>query len=401
MTPVLRRRIFVITVITAAVALTVYGFLPGAVEVELAKAARGTLQVAIEEEGRTRLKERYTVSAPVPGFLQRIERSVGDAIQKGQVVAVLEPLRSPALDPRSHGEARAAVSAAEAALRAAEERERAARADADYAERRRERMKALFQKGSIARDTLDQAEADAQRAGANRSSAAAAVGVARSDLERARSAARDYASGSRVGGRGGVSVTSPVAGRVFRVWRESEGAVQQGEPLIDVGNQADLEVRVEVLSSDAVKISKGMPVRFGRWGGDQPLAGKVRIVEPAGFTKISSLGVEEQRVVVLVDITSPTEEWNTLGDGYRLDTMFIVWEGKDVLQVPASALFRSGQDWAVFVADGGRAVRRTVQVGRRSALAAEILSGIAEGEQVIARPDDTVREGGRVKQAGR
>ncbi|PKN35674.1 MAG: efflux transporter periplasmic adaptor subunit [Deltaproteobacteria bacterium HGW-Deltaproteobacteria-19] len=401
MTPVLRRRIFVITVITVAVALTVYGFIPKAVEVELAAAKKGTLQVTIEEEGRTRLKDRFTVSAPVPGFLQRIDLKVGDAIKKGQAVAQLEPLRSPALDPRSHGEARAAVSAAEAAVRAAEEREQAARADADYAGQRHERMKTLFQRGTIARDTLDQAEADAKRAGANRSSAAAAVGVARSDLERARTAGQDYSSGRGTGSRGAVSVTSPVAGRVFKVYRESESAVQQGEPLLDIGSQADLEVRVEVLSSDAVQLRKGMRVEFKRWGGDQPLMGTVRIIEPAGFTKISSLGVEEQRVLVLVDITSAPEQWQALGDGYRLDTTFIVWEGKDILQVPASALFRSGQDWAVFVADSGRAVKRIVQVGKRSGLTAEILSGLKDGEKVIARPDDTVKEGGKVKAAGR
>jgi HlyD family secretion protein len=400
MRPVLRRRIFVIAVIAVAVGLTVYGFLPGAVEVELAQVKKGMLQMTVEEEGRTRLKERYVVSAPVPGFLRRIDLKVGDAIRKGQSVALLEPLRSPALDPRSHAEAKATLSAAEESVRAAEERERAARADADYAGKRHERMKALLQKGSIARDTLDQAEADAKRAQANQLSATAAVGVARSDLERARSAARDFSSGGK-GSRGEVTVTSPVAGRVFKVYRESEGAVQQGEPLLDVGNQSDMEVRVEVLSSDAVRIRRGMSVEFRRWGGDRPLTGTVRLVEPAGFTKISSLGVEEQRALVLVDITSPPEEWKTLGDGYRLDTSFIIWEGKDILQVPASALFRSGEDWAVFAADSGKAIKRIVQVGHRSALSAEILSGLKEGEKVIARPDDTVKEGGRVKQAGR
>ncbi len=400
MTPVLRRRIFVITIIALAAAGTIYGFLPKAVEVELAAARKGTLQVTIEEEGRTRLKDRFTVSAPVPGFLRRIDLNVGDAIQKGQAVAQLEPLRSPSLDPRTHGEAKAAVAAAESSLKAAQEREQAARADADYAGQRHERMKKLFQRGTIARDTLDQAEADAKRAGATLSSAAAAVGVARSDLERARTAGQDYSAG-RPGGRGVVSAVSPVSGRVFRIYRESEGAVQQGEPLLDLGNQADLEVRVEVLSSDAVQLRKGMRVEFKRWGGEQTLLGTIRIVEPAGFTKISSLGVEEQRTLVLVDITSPPEQWKVLGDGFRLDTTFVVWEGKDVLQVPASALFRSGQDWAVFVADTGKAVKRIVQVGKRSGLAAEILSGLKEGEKLIARPDDTVKEGGKVKGAGR
>ena len=186
---------------------------------------------------------------------------------------------------------------------------------------------------------------------------------------------------------------SPVSGRVLKLHRESEGVVNAGEPLLDIGNPRNMEVKVEVLSADAVKLRKGTPALFERWGGEKPLTGKVRVVEPAGFTKISSLGVEEQRVLVIADLTSPPESWEGLGDAYRLDTSFIIWEGTDVLQTPASALFRSGNGWAVFVVENRKARLRTIEVGQRNGLAAEIVSGIREGERILAHPDDRIKEG--------
>lgn len=397
MNPVLRRRVFIAVVLVIVIAATVFGFLPGPIQVDLVKVSRGDLQVAIEEEGRTRLKDRFVVSAPVAGFMRRIDFKVGDSIRMGQPVIILEPLRSPSLDPRSHAEAQETVSAAQALFKAAEEKERAARADADYARKRHERMSNLFSKGYIAKDQLEQVEADAKRAQASLLAAAATAAAARSDLERARNTLKNFSTEGKKGARDNVIVTSPVGGTVFKIHRESEGVVNAGEPLMDIGNQEDLEVRVEVLSSDAVKIRPKTPVIFKRWGGESSLAGTVKIVEPAGFTKISSLGVEEQRVLVIVDITSPPDTWRVLGDGYRLDVHFIIWEGKDVLQVPASALFRHGSEWAVFVEESGRVRLRTVKVGQRNGLAAEIISGITEGEKVVAHPDDSVKDGGRIK----
>jgi len=173
--------------------------------------------------------------------------------------------------------------------------------------------------------------------------------------------------------------------------------VNSGEPLIDIGDPGKLEVKVELLSADAVKIKIGTPVFFERWGGDPALSGKVRVIEPAGFTKISSLGVEEQRVLVIADITSLPESWQRLGDGYRVDARFIIWEGKNVLQVPASALFRKGEGWAVFVVKNKRAHLRQVEIGHRTGLVAEIVSGISEGEMVIAHPDESIKDGTRVR----
>lgn len=390
----LRRKIFVVTVGAVVLAAVVYGFLPKPVPVSAAPAARGPLRVTIEEEGRTRVRDRYTVSAPVAGYLRRIRLDVGDPVRKGDAVAALEPLRSAALDPRSRAEAEAAVGAARATYEAARERARAAAADADYAREREARMRKLAGSGYVSQDDLDQAVADLRKADANLESAEASVSAAQAELERARSVLQYSGAG---GAADTVAVRSPVAGRVLKLHRESEGVVNSGDPLLDIGDPRNMEVRIEVLSADAVKLKRGTAVVFERWGGEQDLEGRVRVVEPAGFTKVSSLGVEEQRVNVLVDLTSPFAAWQRLGDGYRLDTTFVLWESGDVLQVPASALFRQGDGWALFVVEHGRARQRQVAVGKRNGLAAEIVQGVAEGETVITNPDDALQDGVRIR----
>ncbi len=393
----LRRYMPVFVVILIVVSAAIYGFLPRAVDVDLHEVTRGDLQVTIEEEGRTRLKERFVLSAPAAGYMRRIEAKVGDPVRKGQVVITLEPLRSQALDPRSRAETEAAVSAAEAALGAAREKEHAATADADYLEKRLARIANLYAKGSVAKDQYEQTASEAKKTRAAQAAAKAAVDVARSELERIRTTLQPVNPAGRSGKQDTVHLPSPVDGAIFRIYRESEGAVAAGAPLMDIGNRKDLEVRVELLSSEAVRIKKGMQVFLKRWGGDGILTGVVRVVEPAGFTKVSSLGVEEQRVLVIADITSPPETWRALGDGYRLEAHFVVWEGTSILQVPAGALFRSGSGWAAFVEESGRARLRTVQVGQRNGLAAEIISGLKERERVIAYPDDSIRDGSPVR----
>jgi HlyD family secretion protein len=392
-----RRRIFVIAVGVVVLLLLAYGFLPKPVPVDTAPASRGPLRVTVEEEGRTRVKDRFVVSAPVPGYLRRITLEVGDPVTKEQQVALLEPLRSTVLDPRSRAEAEAVEAAARAALEAAQEKARAATADADYAKERAERMKKLHEGGYVARDEYDQADAEAKRTGALRLSADAAVVAAKADLERAEAVLRHSAAQGPGNTGETVMVRSPVSGRVLKRHRESAGVVNSGDALLDIGDPRNLEVYAEVLSADAVKIRKGTPVLFERWGGETALEGKVRVVEPAGFTKVSSLGVEEQRVNVIVDFTSPPDVWQGLGDGYRLDASFIIWESKDVLQVPASALFRKGEGWAVFAVENKHARLREVETGKRNGLQAEILSGINAGEVVIVHPDDAVRDGVKVK----
>ncbi|RPJ82650.1 MAG: HlyD family efflux transporter periplasmic adaptor subunit [Deltaproteobacteria bacterium] len=394
----LRRKSFIILIFAVVVLATVYGFLPKAVDVDLVPVTRGPLQVTIEEEGRTRLKERFIITAPTAGYLERITAKAGDEVKKDQNIIVLEPLRSPVLDSRSQAEAESTVTAAEAALNAAVEKESASEADAGYMEKRLERLQKLYAKGSIAKDQFDQIEAETKKARAIQRSAQAAVEVARSELERSKTLLENYTFVEKTTSNNTVYVASPISGSIFRIYKESEGAVNVGEPLMEIGDSKNLEVRVEVLSSDAVKINKGTRVFYKRWGGDGILEGVVQVVEPSGFTKISSLGVEEQRVLIIADITSPPEKWKALGDGYRLEAHFVVWEGKDVLQIPTSSLFRVNDEWAVFVEKNGKAHQRLVKIGHRNGLVAEIISGLNEKEKVIAHPDDTVNHGVRVQE---
>lgn len=390
----MRRWISIIIVAAIVIIAVVYGFLPGPVPADVAKESRGSLKVTVEEEGKTEVKDRFVVSAPVAGYMRRITLETGDFVRKGQIVAEFEPLRSAALDPRSKAEAAAQVSAAESALNAAREKASSAEAEADYAKKKLERSKKLYDESFITKEMFEQAETEAKQAEANRKSASAAVDVARFELEKAGTALKYQAAEEHIRS---IAVRSPVDGRILKLHRESEGVVNAGEPLIDIGDPSALEVKVEVLSADAVKIKSGTPVLFERWGGDAPLSGKVRIVEPAAFTKVSSLGVEEQRVIVVADIISVPQDWQRLGDRYRVEASFILWEGKNVLQVPAGALFRYGEGWAVFVFENNRARLRKIERGHSNGLASEIVSGLTEGETVIIHPDESIKDGTRVK----
>ena len=391
-----RRTVYLTIVVLIVILATVYGFLPKPVTVDLIAVARGSLRVAIEEEGRTRLKERFVVSAPVSGYMTRNRYKAGDSIRRGQLLAALEPVRSQPLDRRTRVEGEASVLSAEAGFKAAREKEQAARADLEYIEKRVERIRNLYLKRYVAKDQLDQTEAEAKKAKAGLLAAGSAADAARFDLERARAALKDTASNPKHENQETVKVTSPIDGVILRIYRQSEGPAAVGEPLLEIGDIRSLEVRVEVLSSDAVRIKKGTKAIFKRWGGEETLDGVVRTVEPAGFTKISSLGVEEQRALVIAEITSAPETWRALGDGYRLDASFIVWERENVLLAPVGALFRHGREWAVFVDEKGKARLRVVDAGQRNGLYAEIVSGLKEGERVIAHPDDAVKDGVRI-----
>lgn len=390
------RKILVVFMLLIVIAAVIYGFMPKPVPVEVVEASRGLLQVTVEEEGKTRVKDRYVISAPVPGISRRIELEVGDLVSKGDVVAQLEPQRSIVLDPRSRAEAEARVAAAKAALRAAMENALAAEARENYAAIRLQRIKGLYESESVSADALDQAETEARQARADLRSAEFAVEVARHEEEAAKTALLYSAAESNKTSQR-VDIKAPVDGRVLKIFRESEGVVNSGEPLLEIGDPQSLEVEVDVLSADAVRIAPGKVVFLERWGGEEVLEGRVRVVEPVGFTKVSALGIEEQRVLVIADIVSPSPIWERLGDGYRVEARFIVWDKEGVLQIPNSALFRKGNGWAVFAVEGGRAVMRTVQVGQRSSLMAEVLSGISQDDVVIVHPDDSVGDGTRIR----
>ena len=393
-----RRRIIWLALALLIIAALVYGFSPQPRLVDVAKATRGPMQVSVGEEGKTRVIDRYDISAPVAGMTCRVDLDVGDPVEKGEALITINPLESQALDPRSRAEAEASIEAAEAALHAAEQNVKSARAEKDLAEKELSRLQPLFEKGHVSQGQLDQAAAAVQTTRAASRSARFAVDVARHELEAARTALSYTGVRSQDNPDANVQVRSPIDGKLLAIHQECEGVVAAGQPLLVVGDTRSLEVETDVLSADAVKIKPGMRVEFHRWGGEQPLQGQVRTVEPVGFTKISALGVEEQRVLVIADITSEPAQWESLGDGYRVEAEFILWQSDDVLQIPASALFRFNDGWALFVMQNAKAIRREVKVGQRNGLSAEILEGLTEGETVITHPDNTIEDGVAVKQ---
>jgi len=388
-----RRRVALGLLATLLAAGLFYGFRPQPIAVDVGVVGRGPLRVIIEQEGRTRVVDRYVVSTPVAAYAQRINLDVGDAVQQGAALVQLEPMRAEVLDARRRAETEAHVAAAQSAIGAAEQRARAAATSADLAQKNWVRVRALRADGLVSVDAEDRAQAEAERAAAESRSAQFALTSARHDMEATR-AALQFGAASR--GGESVVVRAPVAGRVLSVPHKSEGVVASGQALIEIGDPAVLEVEVDVLSADAVRIHPGTKVFFNRWGGEGSLAGEVRLVEPVAFTKVSALGVEEQRVWVIVALTSPAAQWLRLGSGYRVEAGFVLWDEQNVLQVPASALFREGTGWAAFVFEQGRAVKRSVEVGQRSGLGAQIVAGLRQGEQVIVHPDDQIKDAVRV-----
>ena len=390
-----RKTGFIVLAIIIAAALA-WGFWPAPVLVEVAVVAAAPLRVSVEEEGQTRVKDRFVISAPVAGYLQRIQLDVGDRVTQDQVLAVMEPLRPEVLDPRSRARAEAQVAAAEAALHAAEEQATAAAAETKFARAELARKRKLQADSLISEGELDAATTRVRQAAAEQRSADFSVDVARFELEAAQTALQFSITGNGATALESVKLRAPVASRVLQLHHESEGVVATGEALLEIGDPEALEVAVDVLSADAVRIRTGTPVEFHRWGGEQPLDGVVRSIEPTGFTKVSALGVEEQRVWVIADLSTPREQWQQLGDGYRVEAEFILWQEDAVLQVPASALFRSADGWAVFAVIDGRARLTQVETGRNNGLATQIIAGLDAGARVIVHPDDRIEDGVRV-----
>lgn len=377
--------------------LLVWGFWPRAILVDMAVAKKATFTMTIEEEGRTRVIDRYVVSAPVDGVACRIDLNVGDTITQGETLVNITPMQSQVLDPSSQAQAKARVEAAQSALLSAEGKAAAAKAAADLAVKEEARLSKLVEQGLVPKDAHDKAQTDVITTQALQRSTQFTVDVARYELQAAQSVLQ-Y-SGAKPGADTtvGVPVTAPISGEVLKVDHKCEGVVRTGQALLEVGDTSILEVIVDVLSDDAVRIKPGMRVLFDRWGGEQPLEGVVRTIEPVGFTKISALGVEEQRVWIVADFISPKEQWQSLGDGYRVEARFIVWQEDNILQIPASALFRHNDGWAVFTVDHGKARIQLVEVGKRNGLQAQILSGLTEGDNVIVHPGDDIEDGISVK----
>jgi HlyD family secretion protein len=392
----LRKHPVITAIALLIVCLLIWGFWPQPVFVEAIKAKRAPLTITIEEEGRTRVVERYVISAPIDGVTCRQDLDVGDEVKQGQVLLGITPLESQVLDPRSRAQTKAQVAAAGSAVHAAEQQAEAAEAAAKLAVIEHKRLKPLVEKGVISSDAFDKATTQVQTTAAAQRSADFQVEVARYELQAAKTVL-EYTAASRGEPAERIPVVSPIDGKVLKIVRECEGPVRTGDSLLEVGDPTVLEIEVDVLSADAVKIKLGMKVLFERWGGEAPLEGIVRIIEPVGFLKISALGVEEQRVLIISDFTSPAEQWQRLGDGYRVEARFILWHEDDVLQIPASSLFRYQQGWAVFVVENNHAKRRVVKVGQRNGLVAQILEGVNEGEQVVNHPSDQVEDNTRIE----
>lgn len=362
---------------------------PRAVEVESAAVARGPLTVTVDEEGRTRVRERFVVAAPVGGRLQRVDLHEGDPVAVGTVLAHIAPAP---LDPRAQAQAEARLRAAEASRQGAASREQSARAGFDQAHRDRERADELGREGLQPVEGRERAVLSEVAAAAELSAARHATEAAVQEVAEARAALLATSPEARRASSL-VPVRSPQKATVLRVLQESDRVVAAGTPLFELGDLGDLEVVAELLSSDAVNVRPGAAMWIGGWGGGHDIAGKVRRVEPSGFTKVSALGVEEQRVNVVGDFVSGAEG---LGDGFRVEVRVVVWESQSALRIPGSALYRTGSDWRAFVIENGRAVSRIVQVGHRTTTEAEVLGGLQEGDRVILYPGDRVTEGARV-----
>lgn len=391
-------------------------FLPEPVEVDLAIVERGDVLVTVDEDGKTRIREKYVVSTPLAGRLLRINMDPGDPVEAGDtLLATIEPRDPELLDARAVAQAEARVSAAESSVKKTEPMLEQARIDLANAETQLRRLRESGR--SVTEAELDDGEARYQAASEELRSAKYAQEIAEFELQQARAAllrsrpredtgdkavnlpngeeSNDASSTDDGGSVAGWNHTirSPISGRVLRVFQESSAVVTAGMSLLELGDPGDLEIEIDVLSSDAVKIRPGERVLLEHWGGDSVLNGRVRLVEPSGFTKISTLGVEEQRVNVIVDLTEPIDQRRSLGDGFRVEARIVVAEAKDVLRIPASALFRPETGWAVFRVVEGKAQQTAVQVGRQNGLEAEIVSGLIEGDQVIVHPSDQILNG--------
>jgi HlyD family secretion protein len=403
-------KLFVALVLAAIVGGLGYAFWPEPVEVDLAAVDRGLVRVTVDEDGKTRIREKYVVSAPLFGRLLRINMDAGDPVVAGKtLLATIEPPDPILLDARTIAQAEARVKAAEAALKKMEPQLEAVREGQAYAEAELARLRRAAV--AVSQSDLENAELLYRQRSEELRSMRIQEEIARFELEQAEAAllrTRPRDSDGTTSENGESSATndsngwtftiySPITGRVLRVLQESASVVSAGAPLLELGDPTDLEAEIDVLSRDAVKIEPGALVLFEHWGGEGPLHGRVRLVEPSGFTKISTLGVEEQRVNVIVDLVDPPSARTELGDGFRVEARVVIDEAEDVLRVPTSALFRVGNKSAVYRVVDGVVHQQIVEVGRQNGLEAELLGGLAEGDQVVIHPSDQIDEGVRVR----
>jgi HlyD family secretion protein len=371
-----------------------YGLKPKPIPVETAEVARGPLTVHVVEEGRTRIRNRYIVAAPVAGNMRRVTLKAGDEVKAGEtLLTIIEPGLAPLLDARTQAQTEARVLGAEAARSRADETLQMARTTAQFAQANWDRVKKNIGEGSISVTDRDNIELEAQMRGREVRASEFALKVADFELAQAKAA---LLSLTTAGSGAVVELKAPVSGRVLKVQQESAMMVTPGTPILEIGDPADLEIEAEILSRDAVNMKPGAEVLVDQWGGDVPLKARVRRVEPAAFTKVSALGVEEQRVIVLSDLDPLPPEAKVLGDRYRVEVRVAVWNDDDVLLAPGGSLFREGAEWKSFVMKENKAVKVTVQIGHTDGKMAEVLSGLEVGMPLLMHPPDSVVDGSEV-----
>ncbi len=390
------RKIVLWAVGAAAISAAVYfSFQTQPVPVDLARVIRGQMEVTINGDGVTRIQNLYEVSSPVTGTVHRSPVTVGDKVIAGEtLVAVIEPTQPAFLDTRSRLQAEAAVQEAGAALRVAEATIGRAEADYKYARDQFERAETLFGGGTITQSSRDDNKLLLERARTALVLALSERALRQSTLDRTNAALiGPDTNASRAADSCCIQIFAPADGEILSIASTSEHVVMIGAPLVSIGQPDDLELVVDLLSSNVVRLSEGASAYVERWGGDNALLAKIRRIEPSAFTKVSALGIAEQRVRVLLDILSPADERPTLGDGFRVFVRVIEWQNDDALQVPISALFRDGDDWTVFRVQEGQALITKVSIGQRNSSVAQILDGISEGDTVITHPSDRVSDG--------
>lgn len=388
----LSRKLAFWSVAGALVLAMVYALQPRAVEVETGVVHQGPLTVYVSEEGKTRIRNRHIVAAPVAGSMQRVTLKAGDAVKAGETVLTrIEPTLSPLLDARARSQAQARVDAATATRSRANEAIEMSRTGLKYAQANWDRIKNNTDKGTVSDTDRDTFEREAEMKSREVRSAEFALQVADFELVQAKAALQQIDKPSAGGAF--IEVRAPVSGVVLRVQQESATIVAPGAPILEIGDPTDLEIEAEILSRDAVTIKPGALVTVEQWGGDEPAKARVRRVEPAAFTKVSALGVEEQRVLVLSDFTEQTPALKALGDRYRVEVRVAVWHSDDTLLVPAGALFREGSEWKTFVFDAGSAKAVVVKAGRTDGKLTQVLAGLKKGDEVLMHPPDTVRDG--------
>lgn len=392
------RRIFIMVVLLAVLALIVMAMLPQPVAVDVAVIGRGPLAVTIGDDGKTRIRERYVVSAPLSGRLVRIEFHPGDEVVANEtIITTIEPSESSLLDPRSVAEAEARVKAAEARLKQAKPKLESTEIALNHAETEMSRLQQLVDRNAGSKQALEAQQMEFRQAGNAYEAALFEGEIAKFELDVAKSALTRTGDADAPHGES-FPIKSPISGRVLRVFQESSTIVNAGARILEVGDPTDLEIEVDVLSTDAVRIRPGARVLLEQWGGDQALNGRVRLIEPSAFTKVSALGIEEQRVNVIIDFVDSPETRPSLGDGFRVEAAIVEWESSDVLTVPTGALFRDGDSWSVFVARRNTAQLTIIEIGHRNDEAAEILSGLQEGDRVILYPGDRVENQMRIEE---